>query len=120
MLFKGDFTTTMSENTEIDIPIVEILVTLTPSSSLRESEASKIDWLYEVPYLNESKKISPTTLSIVNPCYAFAKHASSFSPIRSIRQLICHISMGVKEYAQSAWFDQYPILAAQLEHFVAI
>lgn len=90
----------MSENSQVEIstPLVDVPVSLVPSSPFRKFEASKINWLYEVTYLNEAENISPTTLPIVNPYAAFAKQPSSFSPIRSIRQLIHHTSKEVKEY----------------------
>jgi len=52
-------------------------------SDFRVSNASKIDYLYEVS-LNNDAKISKTQLPLINPYFAIAKPTSSFSPIHSI------------------------------------
>jgi len=105
--------------------ILEAPVSLTPSSSastppeFRVSNASKIDYLYEVS-LSDETKISETQLPLMNPYSAFAKPTTSFSPIRSIRQLIHQTPKQVKEYVQSSKFDQHPIPATEKEYFVTL
>jgi len=105
--------------------ILETPVSLAASSSsstlsdFRVSNASKIDYLYEVS-LSDEIKISETQLPLMNPYSAFAKPHSSFSPIRSIRQLIRQTPKEVKEYVQSSKFDQHPIPATKKEYFVTL
>jgi len=94
----------------IEPEILEAPVSLAPSSSsstppeFRVSNASKIDYLYEVS-LSDETKISETQLPLMNPYSAFAKPNSSFSPIRSIGQHIHQTPKQVKEYVQSSKFD---------------
>jgi len=87
----------------VESEILEAPVSLAPShssstpSDVRVSNASKIDYLYEVS-LNDKTKISETQLPLMNPYSAFAKPISSFSPIHSIRQLIHQTPKQVNEY----------------------
>ena len=108
-----------------DTTPIALTASLTPSSSssslteFRTSHASKIDYLYEVS-LSDKTKISETHLSIMNPYSAFAKPATSFSPIKSIRHLIHHTSKEVKEYVQSSKFDQHPISTIEKKYFITL
>lgn len=49
------------------------------SSSFRKSISSKMDYLYEISYLDKSNKITPTSLPLVNLCLAYSKPWQSFS-----------------------------------------
>lgn len=93
-----------------DITPITLIASLTPFSSIssffefRTSHNSKINYLYEVS-LSDDTKIFETQLPLMNPYLAFAKPSSCFSPIRSIRYLICQTPKKVKEYVQSSKFD---------------
>lgn len=99
--------TLSSNNTPI---VIDAPITLNSPNSLLRSNASKINNLYEVSHFNEGEKTFNTQFSLVNPYLAFAKPAS-FSPIRSIKELIQHTPKEVKDYVQSTCFDQHPIFA---------
>ncbi|PKI64613.1 uncharacterized protein LOC116201072 isoform X2 [Punica granatum] len=94
-------------------------VSLSVETHSRKSFRSKLDALNEVSYLNEDDKISSTDLPLINPYIAFSKQLS-FSPIRSIRQLIRQSPHLVKEYVQSTRFDQHPIQALETEQLLWI
>ncbi|OWM72920.1 hypothetical protein CDL15_Pgr016552 [Punica granatum] len=94
-------------------------VTLSVETPFCKSFESKLDALYEVSYLSKDDKISSIDLPLINPYTAFSKQPS-FSPIRSIRQLILQSPHRVKEYFQSTRFDQHPIQASEAEQFVTL
>jgi len=108
-----------------DPEIVEAPASLAPSpssstpSDFHVSNASKIDYLYEVS-LSDETKISETQLPLMNPYYAFAKPTSSFSPICSIRQLVLLTPKEVKKYVRFSKFDQHSIPAIENEYFVTL
>lgn len=112
---------TMSSNTEstsdTTAPSVSSLP-LAPSTSSRRSSANKLDYLYEISYLDDENKITSGDLPLINPYHAFAKPTSSIT--RSIKTLIKHKPSATKEYVQSTRFDQYHLPASPREKFVTL
>lgn len=88
-------------------------------SSFKTTAASKLDYLYEIEYLPEDSKVSPSQFPVINPYVIYCKPQSSFK--KKIKKLIeADHSSAVKEYMQASNFSAHPILADEKEQFVPI
>lgn len=47
-----------------------LIVTPSSSSSFKKSSSSKMDYFYKISYLDESDKITPTSVPLLNPYLA--------------------------------------------------
>ncbi|KAL2543128.1 putative viral movement protein [Abeliophyllum distichum] len=86
--------------------------------SFENSNASKIDGLYEITHILEADKTPVTSLPLLNPYHAYAKPKYSIS--RSVRTLISSSKTQIKEYVQSSKFDQHLLPAIEQEQFVTL
>ena len=87
--------------------------------SLCKSTANRLDYLYEISHVPEDSKIPITDFPIVNPYTVFDKPQVSFK--KSIKKLLGPSqSSTIKEYVQASKFDQYHILASEVENFITL
>lgn len=110
-----------SENTSSNNDIIQpvsISFSLTPPHLARKSSASKLDYLCEVSYLLDDKKIVTDDLPLVNSYHAFVRPKQKM--IRSIKKLISPLASNVKEYIQATKFSHFNLPATSHEQFVSL
>ena len=75
--------------------------------------------MYENFHVPEDSKIPITDFPIVNPYTVFDKPQVSFK--KSLKKLLGPSqSSTVKEYVKASKFDQYNILASEIENFITL
>ena len=94
---------TSSNTSTPSFSIIPIPLSLTHTPSLCRSSASKLDFLYEVNFLNDESKITSEDLPLINPYQAFVKPTTLVTC--SIKFLIKRPSRNVKEYVLATKFD---------------
>jgi len=89
------------------------------NSSLRHSNASRIDQLYEISYVSDESKIPITSMPLVNPYHVFSKPQTSFT--KKVKKIIGSSSNPqVKEFIQTSKFDSHQLPATTTEHLVTL
>ncbi|KAG7578924.1 Viral movement protein [Arabidopsis thaliana x Arabidopsis arenosa] len=102
----------------LDKQIRNRISSIREEGDMRKSNASKIDYLYEVEYVSDESKVPITQLPLLNPYKAFIKPNSTFPKV--IKSVFGPHKPAARELVLASQLEQHLVPAVETEQMIPL